>query len=443
MDFTERVSVRKKWLVQYAVISLLSLFLIPLLKISETRVSGLFLAGVETGSGVVALISGLAICLFFYYKGNIFYYIMGVGFLLIGSEEFFAGFFIPFMPEDSASAALLFLTYQRLSRVIFAFSLIGGILKEQIIFSSKHKKRLLIIVPFIFLIAFLSVFWNPLKGGIQIIFTESQYRIWYYIIMGLLYFLSFYLGFRRLLFTGEIFTRYILLSLLCIFYSHIFMIFSRGDYDLFYTVNCYIRLLSHSLPLAGLFIYVLDQTKKLKNTTVTLKLVKRKQIKEREQFMAVFNSIDQFIYVVDPQSCEILFVNEVMKKSFGKELIGGICYKDLYGMDSSCGVCSAYSSAANGRDVQKYETYNQLLKQHFSVTDRIILWPDGRKVHLKLALNITEKRKADAEIQKVLTETLRVNYLMEKREMRIIGIKKEVNSLLQELGREIKYRSVE
>ena len=47
---------------------------------------------------------------------------------------------------------------------------------------------------------------------------------------------------------------------------------------------------------------------------------------ERSQLLSIFDSIDESIYVVDPETHEILFANETMKKLFGEELVGETCY---------------------------------------------------------------------------------------------------------------------
>jgi len=56
--------------------------------------------------------------------------------------------------------------------------------------------------------------------------------------------------------------------------------------------------------------------------------------------------------------------------------------------------------------------------------------------------NITDRKQIEEEKEKTLAEMERMNRLMTGREMRVIEMKKEVNALLGELGKEPEYKSV-
>ena len=56
--------------------------------------------------------------------------------------------------------------------------------------------------------------------------------------------------------------------------------------------------------------------------------------------------------------------------------------------------------------------------------------------------DITERKRAEEEREKTLAEMERMNRLMMGREKRVIEMKKNVNALLVELGRDPEYQSV-
>jgi len=58
------------------------------------------------------------------------------------------------------------------------------------------------------------------------------------------------------------------------------------------------------------------------------------------------------------------------------------------------------------------------------------------------AQDITERKQAEEEKGNITAEMERMNRLMTGREMRVIEMKKEVNALLAELGKEPEYKSV-
>ena len=68
---------------------------------------------------------------------------------------------------------------------------------------------------------------------------------------------------------------------------------------------------------------------------------------------------------------------------------------------------------------------------------------DGRPIILASCRDIDERKLAADRLADLLSETERVNRLMAGREDRVLELKKEVNKLSRELGRDIVYSSVE
>ena len=62
---------------------------------------------------------------------------------------------------------------------------------------------------------------------------------------------------------------------------------------------------------------------------------------------------------------------------------------------------------------------------------------------LTTMIDITEKKIAEEKLAKILSETENMNRLMTGREERILELKIDINNLLRQLGKEIKYKSVE
>ena len=67
---------------------------------------------------------------------------------------------------------------------------------------------------------------------------------------------------------------------------------------------------------------------------------------------------------------------------------------------------------------------------------------DGKKVLQAVVRDVTERKQVEDRIKSVMAETERMNKLMMGREKRVIEMKKEVNALLAELGRQPQYKSV-
>ncbi|GAF94958.1 unnamed protein product, partial [marine sediment metagenome] len=120
---------------------------------------------------------------------------------------------------------------------------------------------------------------------------------------------------------------------------------------------------------------------------------------EREQLLALFESIDEVIYVVDPESHEILFANKHLKDAFGKDLAGGICYRELQDLDEPCDFCTNEIILKDKDKPYTWEYHNPVLDRDYLITDRIIKWPDGRDVRFELAIDITERKRAEEKLK--------------------------------------------
>jgi len=120
---------------------------------------------------------------------------------------------------------------------------------------------------------------------------------------------------------------------------------------------------------------------------------------ERKQLLSIFDSLDGNIYVSDPHTYEILYVNKALKKYFDHELIGKRCYREFQGLDSPCSFCSNEQILEEKPKIHRWEFYNAMMDKIFSIKDRIIKWPDGRDVRFDLAIDITEKKQIESRLR--------------------------------------------
>ena len=62
--------------------------------------------------------------------------------------------------------------------------------------------------------------------------------------------------------------------------------------------------------------------------------------RQRQELISIFDSIDEVIYVCDPVSYELLYVNAAAKAVFGPDIVGQKCYETFQGLDEPCEVCT-------------------------------------------------------------------------------------------------------
>ncbi len=124
-----------------------------------------------------------------------------------------------------------------------------------------------------------------------------------------------------------------------------------------------------------------------------------KLAEERKQLLSIFDSIDEAIYISDPETYEILFVNKTLKSVFGKDLIGGICYRELQNRETPCEFCTNDKILKNKGSSYNWEHNNLHLQRDFLITDKIIKWTDGRDVRFEIARDFTESKKAQERVK--------------------------------------------
>jgi len=124
----------------------------------------------------------------------------------------------------------------------------------------------------------------------------------------------------------------------------------------------------------------------------------RKDMEEKNTLANVgniLNGLDTMIYVSDPVTDEILFMNDNMKRHYGIEgdVVGQICYKVLQeGLDEKCDFCPCFRLDTEPDASVVWEEYSTLTNRVYRNADRYIDWPSGKTVHLQHSIDITDLR---------------------------------------------------
>jgi len=128
--------------------------------------------------------------------------------------------------------------------------------------------------------------------------------------------------------------------------------------------------------------------------TLLLRIEKAKESAEQsiKVLSNVLNGLDMMIYVTNPHTNEILFINENMKKHYGlDDAIGKICYKVFQkGMDQKCDFCPCFRLNKEPHSTIIWEERSTLTDRVYRNTDRYIEWHDGKIVHIQHSEDVTE-----------------------------------------------------
>lgn len=149
---------------------------------------------------------------------------------------------------------------------------------------------------------------------------------------------------------------------------------------------------------------------------------------------SIFDNIYEYVYASDPETYEVIFANKLLKEIYGKELIGGKCYKELHNLEEPCTFCNNVQLKKSKGQKIIWEHFNKTLNKCFYIVDKFIEWHDGRYVRLELALDISRRKKEEDDVRRRLAFVETVKTISS----RFVGIKpfaEAINECLEDIGR--------
>jgi len=68
----------------------------------------------------------------------------------------------------------------------------------------------------------------------------------------------------------------------------------------------------------------------------------------------VLDSLNAGIYIIDPVTCRVQYLNSRAKLASPKAMIGSVCYETIRGCDKRCEACPAKNIHIKGRDAVRF-----------------------------------------------------------------------------------------
>lgn len=165
------------------------------------------------------------------------------------------------------------------------------------------------------------------------------------------------------------------------------------------------------------------------------KLAQEALAEEHHKLLSIFDSTDEPIYVADPKTYELLFVNEAFKKYWG-DAVGQICHKALQNLDAPCPFCT--NDIIFGEKLGKthiWEFQNRTTDRWFRCIDRAIEWPDGREVRYEMAIDITDQKASQKEVEKYKQH---LEELVQRRTIELESANKELEDFAYSVSHDLR-----
>jgi len=124
-------------------------------------------------------------------------------------------------------------------------------------------------------------------------------------------------------------------------------------------------------------------------------------------FTTMLNNMDSYLYVTDPETDVILFMNDriIDHYSLQGNPVGQICWKVLQKNQSErCAFCPLHTLKDRPEEPVIWEEYSTLTGRCYSNTDCLIDWAGGKKVHLQHSVDITHIKQAEETLRLRLTQ---------------------------------------
>ncbi len=128
---------------------------------------------------------------------------------------------------------------------------------------------------------------------------------------------------------------------------------------------------------------------------------KEAQNDRENQSISTLKILDRFpgvVYVVDPETWKILYINTKAELVFDRKMEGTICYESLQGRDSPCPFCTT-PLIRGTREPHEWEFHNPVVNKDYFITDQMIEWYDGREVRIEYAIDISRRKQMEQRLE--------------------------------------------
>ena len=122
---------------------------------------------------------------------------------------------------------------------------------------------------------------------------------------------------------------------------------------------------------------------------------------------SILNGMDAYLYVTDPDTDEMLFINDKMREHFDfrSDIAGTKCWSVLQsGMTGRCEFCPMHRLKDHSDETVVWEEHNTVTNRYYRNSDKLIKWGDGQLVHMQHSVDITEIKEAAAAVEQQLAQ---------------------------------------
>lgn len=154
--------------------------------------------------------------------------------------------------------------------------------------------------------------------------------------------------------------------------------------------------------------------------------------RKRERYMLdLIDEISELLYISDPKTYELLYLNKPGKEIFDiSDISGKKCYQVLQGREKPCEFCT--NEKLSNDEFYVWYHSNPIAGRHYLVKDKLIPW-QGKTARMEIALDVTDKEEQRLRLENALeTEELILTCVKILHEMKHIN--EAIGCIMEHIG---------
>jgi PAS domain S-box-containing protein len=119
-----------------------------------------------------------------------------------------------------------------------------------------------------------------------------------------------------------------------------------------------------------------------------------------ENLSAISDGMDEAVYLIDPETHEVLFVNKKAKELFGEDILSKKCFRVFEKLSHPCPSCTnKYVLGENVGKTYTRDYQDKRTRRWYKVTCKAIKWLGNKYVKYGIAIDISEQKEMEEALK--------------------------------------------
>ncbi|MBD3221010.1 GAF domain-containing protein [bacterium] len=150
---------------------------------------------------------------------------------------------------------------------------------------------------------------------------------------------------------------------------------------------------------------------------------------QNRRFLSILDAHPAVVYLADPDTHELLWVNRYFRDLLGYDPSGKICHEEIQGLPEPCAFCTNDVIKMQPGVPHHWEYHNPMLGIDLEIVDILVPWTDGRMVRYEHAIDVSERKRTQRQLEAFIAHSID-GYWLSDRQGRILDVNPALCELL-------------